>query len=220
MIGLGRMLAEAREVRGTTLDEAERDTRIARRYLLALEEEDFNAFPARVQARGFLRMYAQYLELDSGEMLALFPHDSLIEEADSILRTEQIFKPRRPRPSFHLPAISFSNPGVLLAAIFAGVVLGTGLVGARCATRTERANAEIVLLSDGVEGDGLRVPDVRDADLTSALTIMEEAGIRPLVIEVRSDAVAAGLVISQSPPPGATVLRGTDTTLIVSRGRQ
>ncbi|MGD9892212.1 MAG: helix-turn-helix domain-containing protein, partial [Dehalococcoidia bacterium] len=76
MIGLGRILAETREARGVALEDVERETRIARRYLLALEEEDFGAFPAQVQARGFLRVYAQYLGLDSAEMLALFPNDS------------------------------------------------------------------------------------------------------------------------------------------------
>ncbi len=57
MTGLGRMLSEARQARGVTLEQAERDTRIVRRYLAALEQEDFGAFPAEVYARGFLRSY-------------------------------------------------------------------------------------------------------------------------------------------------------------------
>src|SRR5215212_9365042 len=123
MIGLGRILAEAREARGISLDEAERETRIARRYLNALEEEDFAAFPARAQARGFLRMYALYLDLDAAEMLALFPLDSQVEDADNLLHRERIFREPRPRASLHLPSLSLRRPPVAYALALVGVVL-------------------------------------------------------------------------------------------------
>jgi len=72
---LGSWLIRAREARGLTLEDAERDTRISRRYLQALEAEQFDVIPAPVYARGFLRSYSQYLGLDPQEMLALFPRD-------------------------------------------------------------------------------------------------------------------------------------------------
>ncbi len=72
---LGSRLRRAREARGLTLEDAERDTRISRRYLQALENEEFDVIPAPVYARGFLRSYSQYLGLDPQEMLALFPRD-------------------------------------------------------------------------------------------------------------------------------------------------
>lgn len=72
---LGTTLARAREARGLTLEDAERDTRISRRYLQALEAEQFDVIPAPVYARGFLRSYSQYLGLDPKETLELFPRD-------------------------------------------------------------------------------------------------------------------------------------------------
>lgn len=72
---LGSRLMRARETRGLTLEDAERDTRISRRYLQALETEQFEVIPAPVYARGFLRSYSQYLGLDPNEMLGLFPRD-------------------------------------------------------------------------------------------------------------------------------------------------
>ena len=75
MSELGTLLVRSREARGLTLEDAERDTRISRRYLQALETEQFEAIPAPVYARGFLRSYSQYLGLDPQEMLALFPRD-------------------------------------------------------------------------------------------------------------------------------------------------
>lgn len=70
---IGSRLVRAREARGLTLEDAERDTRISRRYLEALESEQFEVIPAPVYARGFLRSYSQYLGMDPQELLTLFP---------------------------------------------------------------------------------------------------------------------------------------------------
>ena len=51
---IGGELTRAREGRGLTLEDAERDTRISQRYLQALEDERFDVIPAPVYARGFL----------------------------------------------------------------------------------------------------------------------------------------------------------------------
>lgn len=72
---LGSLLVRAREARGLTIEDAERDTRISRRYLQALEAEQFDVIPAPVYARGFLRSYSQYLGIDPQETLAMFPRD-------------------------------------------------------------------------------------------------------------------------------------------------
>jgi hypothetical protein len=75
---LGDWLVRARETRGLTLEDAERDTRISRRYLQALEDERFDIIPAPVYARGFLRSYSQYLGLDPQEAMARYPRDEEI----------------------------------------------------------------------------------------------------------------------------------------------
>jgi len=72
---LGEWLTHARETRGLTLEDAERDTRISRRYLYALESGELDLIPAPVYARGFLRSYAQYLGLDPQEAMARYPRD-------------------------------------------------------------------------------------------------------------------------------------------------
>lgn len=75
-LGIGERLIQAREERGLTLEDAERDTRISRRYLQALEDEAFDVIPAPVYARGFLRSYSQYLGLETAPLLARFPEQA------------------------------------------------------------------------------------------------------------------------------------------------
>lgn len=64
---LGEWLRERREELSISLDDAQEATRIRVRYLEALEAEDFEALPNPVVARGFLRNYASYLDLDPQE---------------------------------------------------------------------------------------------------------------------------------------------------------
>src|SRR5512141_1340254 len=87
MSELGSLLVRAREARGLTLEDAERDTRISRRYLQALESEQFEVIPAPVYARGFLRSYSQYLGLDPQEMLSLFPREDASEYGEPVAPT-------------------------------------------------------------------------------------------------------------------------------------
>ena len=64
---LGEWLRQRRDELGTSLEEAQETTRIRARYLEALEAEDIEALPNLVVARGFLKNYASYLELDAQE---------------------------------------------------------------------------------------------------------------------------------------------------------
>src|SRR3972149_7438666 len=70
---LGETLQRARQARGITVEDAERATRIPRRYLEALEQENFGILPAPVYARGVLRSYSGYLGLDPAELLPFSP---------------------------------------------------------------------------------------------------------------------------------------------------
>jgi len=61
---MGELLREARHRRGISVDEAEVQTRIRKKYLVALEEEDYSQLPEPVYARGFLQIYAEFLGID------------------------------------------------------------------------------------------------------------------------------------------------------------
>lgn len=69
---LGELLKEARQNKGVSLEEVEKELRIRSKYLQALEDEDFSVMPAEVYAKGFLRNYAIYLGLDPEEVKALY----------------------------------------------------------------------------------------------------------------------------------------------------
>lgn len=130
MADLGNWLVRAREARGLTLEDAERDTRISRRYLQALEEEKFDVIPAPVYARGFLRSYSQYLGLDPQEAMARYPRDddayaAPVAQTRTTLGRQQ--REQRPavgaenRPTWRRPTpIRGTGTGVIPSSMSAG----------------------------------------------------------------------------------------------------
>lgn len=72
MESIGAILKQEREKRGLSLEEAHDATKITPQNLSALEEDRFDYFPNRVYARAFLRDYANFLGLDSAELLTQY----------------------------------------------------------------------------------------------------------------------------------------------------
>jgi transcriptional regulator with XRE-family HTH domain len=61
---MGAALRAAREMRHFTLAQVSETTRIRQHYLQALENGDISVMPSAAQARGFLKIYAEFLGLD------------------------------------------------------------------------------------------------------------------------------------------------------------
>lgn len=64
----GQVLCRAREAAGFARSQVAELTKIPERHLLAIEQDDFAALPARAYAVGFSRTYARALGLDEAEI--------------------------------------------------------------------------------------------------------------------------------------------------------
>ena len=72
MNAIGDQLRTAREARGLSIEYVADETNIAKRYIAAMESEDFSVFPGEPYIIGFLRNYAEYLGLESGSIVQAF----------------------------------------------------------------------------------------------------------------------------------------------------
>jgi cytoskeleton protein RodZ len=70
MGAFGEKLRREREMRDVTLSEISESTKISKRSLQALEDEDFDLLPGGVFNRGFVRAYARYLGIDEEQAVA------------------------------------------------------------------------------------------------------------------------------------------------------
>jgi len=66
---VGEYLRKTREERGITLEQVAQATRVRLPYLVAFEEDEPTSLPSAVQARGFLRLYASFLDLPAQPLL-------------------------------------------------------------------------------------------------------------------------------------------------------
>lgn len=108
---IGQKLKHAREAENLTLEQVFEAIRIRIPYLRALEEDDLSAMPSPVQARGYLRNYADFLGLNVEQLLEEMrsekkTSDEIIGPADL---TEQPAPPT-PEPGSVSPAAPLSTP--------------------------------------------------------------------------------------------------------------
>jgi cytoskeletal protein RodZ len=105
---LGRRLREAREAKGSSLEEAEAATRIRAHFLELLEAGDFAAFAGGdVQVRGFLRIYARYLDLPPEDVLGRYSAEVHGTEFSASEQAQEEAQPSAPEPDTDLTDIRF-----------------------------------------------------------------------------------------------------------------
>ena len=107
----GGKLRSSRESKGYSLEQVARDTNIAKKFLIALEEEDFSIFPGEPYLVGFLRNYSDYLGLDSVQIVALHRNMKLQEQ---------------PVPIEELLDTGKSKLPIIMVIIIATILAGTG----------------------------------------------------------------------------------------------
>lgn len=88
MSGFGERLRRQREMRGVSLEEISKSTKIGTRSLKAIEDEDFEKLPGGIFNKGFVRAYARFLGLDEEQIVGDFEEAWNAYEAE---RTPQVF---------------------------------------------------------------------------------------------------------------------------------
>ncbi len=66
---VGEFLRKTRTERGISLEQVAQATRVKLAYLQAIEQNEPSEMPSVVQARGFLRLYASFLDLPAQPLL-------------------------------------------------------------------------------------------------------------------------------------------------------
>jgi cytoskeletal protein RodZ len=72
MTSIGQILANARRKRKITVKDVEKAIKIRAKYITALEQDDFDQIPGEAYAVGFIKTYAQWLEVDETVLLECY----------------------------------------------------------------------------------------------------------------------------------------------------
>jgi cytoskeleton protein RodZ len=155
---LGPLFREARIQSGKTLDDAVRETKIAKKYLIAIENEDFDIFPGETYLVGFLRNYAQFLGLDPDEMVIKY-RDYKIQEQPAPIE-QLVARPKNARRNILLAFVVLIVIGAALYIILGGKdKKGSGEEKQQKAQKTEQAEK-------AAKSDETRVIEFEEEELT------------------------------------------------------
>ena len=147
MDSIGGKLRTEREKRDLSLEEAHEATKITVQNISALEEDRFDSFPNKVYARAFLRDYANFLGLDSAELLTEY------EDQWSPRTVQEVAPPKR--QSNFLRLLGYA----LLIIIVAGALGAGGYFGWHRLQRERRSEARSrVMVSHADKTDGAVIP--------------------------------------------------------------
>ena len=130
MKDIGNFLRERREARGISLIEVEKDVKIRKKYLQALEEGNIDLIPGKTYLIGYLRNYSKYLGVDEENIDQIIQtYHNLEKQKSNSKKTkeEHIYLKRKDKSLFEKKNFFFPIKYVYLTSfvliIFIGLLL-------------------------------------------------------------------------------------------------
>ncbi len=231
---LRRRLRDTRVLAGLSLSDVERDTRINRSYLEAIEDGRFGDIPAPIYARGFVRSYARYLGLDPEDSVAAMPNLPPPLGLEPMAGLRRTVTPMLPDINLPIAGAIAGALGLALVAYLVLPLLGgdpglnlpedgatatattTGATGSPTATTgggttAPATNATVPPFDEGT------TPDFAGVPRAEAQSVLDTLDVTPLFVESTSEA-PAGVVFDQNPAAGTNLESGDVITLFTSTG--
>jgi cytoskeletal protein RodZ len=179
---LGERLVAAREAKGIDLLRAERETKIRRGYLAALERGDYASLPGGVYVRGFLRNYSQYLGLDPDEAVAQWHREAPADVPEPVIVV--------PRPLVAARKGLVLSSGIVVAAVVTVVVLAIlAYIGFQLIRFSEPPPLNVLQPPTAVTevAEGSTTYGLRGTTVAGGLVTIEAPGRDPLNITAAGD---------------------------------
>lgn len=135
---LGARLRGAREARGLSLRELSDQTRIARRYLEAIEADDYKELPGGIFNRSFIKAYAKAVGFNEAEAVSAYTEvaRSHGEEPDELPTSRQHSRIYMDGDNSRSPVVTALLSFVILAIISLGIYAGLHYYQRRNAEQT------------------------------------------------------------------------------------
>ncbi|MHC2995723.1 MAG: helix-turn-helix domain-containing protein [Candidatus Atribacteria bacterium] len=127
MKDIGDFLRERREARGISLIEVEKDLKIRKKYLQALEEGNIDIIPGKTYIIGYLRNYSKYLGIDEENINSIIQTYKSLEKRKYDLediKEENIFLKKKDKSIFKKRRILFPVKYVYLASFILIIFIG------------------------------------------------------------------------------------------------
>ncbi|SES77019.1 protein RodZ, contains Xre-like HTH and DUF4115 domains [Oceanobacillus limi] len=221
-MGIGSKLKEAREEKDISLESLQDTTKIQKRYLIAIEEENYGILPGKFYARAFIKEYATAVGLDPNELLEEFKEDIPSPEENTVQYT-RINRSRKDNSPAKNSQIFSLIPTIIVILLVIGIVFAAWWflqsdTNNDDANNTEEPNDSEEIIRPNDNNDD---PDIEDSsEEDNEETEDEETDIDEETDEVQEDPVEPELTVVETgtgnPPESTLELSNPGDELIVT----
>ncbi|WP_295625648.1 helix-turn-helix domain-containing protein [uncultured Nitrosomonas sp.] len=182
---VGHLLRRARVARNMSIEDVSRQLRLSIHQIEAIENEDFEKLPGKTFLRGFIRNYANLVQLDSMQLLQLLP------ESTRIISTYERTPFKDKQLSFSSSRESSGNNPLVIAIVLVVIILGTYFIfensgwnkDSDTSSTTSTARSE-----SGTTSMEIQLPMSTAADNVANLPAMTSETNNPRGVTVEQDA--------------------------------
>ncbi|SFD79136.1 protein RodZ, contains Xre-like HTH and DUF4115 domains [Lentibacillus persicus] len=121
-MGIGERLKEARVEQNMSLESLQETTKIQKRYLEAIEQENFKILPGTFYARAFIKEYAAAVGLDPNGILEEYQEDLPQSEETNAAQYAHIQRSRKDERPRKTPSIFSFFPTVIVVLLIIGII--------------------------------------------------------------------------------------------------
>ncbi len=122
--GLGEKLTKKRIALGYSVKDIEKAIRIRAKHIEALESGKYDKLPPDVYVKGFIRSYAQYLNLDPAKVLRMYQREKGLVESIKKANTKSIVR----KPT-NAPKVVITPKTITIATISLLALIIVGYIG-------------------------------------------------------------------------------------------
>jgi len=169
----GERLKREREMREVSLEELTKATRISTRFLLALENEDWEKLPGGVFGHGFVRTIARYLGLDE---------ESLLGEYDMARGGQALAEPAKSEERIPSPPKWVPVAAVFVVLLIVIALFYAGRYGWRRYAAHRAAKQSAVSSSPAAASQNNSSPGATPADSSLDLSVSTSAPTRVRIL--------------------------------------
>ncbi|WP_426622509.1 helix-turn-helix domain-containing protein [Priestia megaterium] len=122
MTELGQRLRQERESKGLSLDDLQKLTKIQKRYLLGIEEGNYEVMPGKFYVRAFIKQYCEAIGLDTDAIFEEYKSDIPSTQTEDMPQQLSRVRSRKEIPQ-HTKGVSKAYDYLPTVLVVAGVVV-------------------------------------------------------------------------------------------------
>ncbi|WP_268497859.1 helix-turn-helix domain-containing protein [Bacillus pumilus] len=123
MTELGKRLIEAREEKGMSLEDLQTVTKIQKRYLLAIEQGNYDIIPGKFYVRAFIKQYAEAVGLNPEQLFEEFRKDVPSTYNDEVSDKLSNIKPQRELPKPASKVLELLPPILIIGGVLVVIAI-------------------------------------------------------------------------------------------------